>query len=213
MNAAAVVQPVAALAAEINAEHERAFGKAREAIEHARRAGELLLETKAAVGHGEWLPWVAANCSFSARQVQRYMTIAENWLVVQAKYDTVSHLPMREALRLIERPHSELERAKEFAIRADAEHRDIRLRLGALRRILDDPGASVEEISWVVRESERLMAQAHRLHVEALAGLGRCLRELKTLTGLKDAELLRVVNDGSLLRASRERCAELRAAA
>ncbi len=32
----------AALAAQINAEHERAFGKAREALEHARRAGELL---------------------------------------------------------------------------------------------------------------------------------------------------------------------------
>jgi hypothetical protein len=30
----------AALAAEINAEHERAFGKAREALEHAKRAGE-----------------------------------------------------------------------------------------------------------------------------------------------------------------------------
>ena len=96
---------------------------------------------------------------------------------------------------------------------ADAEHRDIRLQFGALRRILDDPEASIEEIAWVTRESARLHAQAHGLQIEALAGLGRCLRELKTLTGLKDAELLRVVNDGSLLRASRERCAELRAAA
>ena len=32
------------LAAEINAEHEAATRKATEAVEHARRAGELLIE-------------------------------------------------------------------------------------------------------------------------------------------------------------------------
>ena len=205
--------PSAALAIEINLEHERAFGKAREAVEHARRAGALLIQAKAAVGHGEWLPWLAENCKFSARQAQRYILLADNWTAIAAKYDAASYLPMREALRLIERPHSEAERAKEFAIRADAEHRDIRLRLEALRRVLDDPGASIEQISWLVREAERSLTQVHRLHIEALAGLGRCLLELKTLTGLDDDELLPIINDGSLVRAARERIAELEAVA
>ena len=49
------------LASDINREHQFAFGKAREALEHARRAGELLIQAKAGVPHGEWLPWLAAN--------------------------------------------------------------------------------------------------------------------------------------------------------
>lgn len=49
-----IIAPGADLAAEINAEHERAFGKAHEAVEHARCAGELLLQAKGAVGHGAW---------------------------------------------------------------------------------------------------------------------------------------------------------------
>jgi hypothetical protein len=44
------------LAAEINIEHERAFGKAREALDHARRAGELLLQAKVTVG--QFVVWV-----------------------------------------------------------------------------------------------------------------------------------------------------------
>lgn len=201
------------LAAEINTEHERAFGKAREALEHARRVGELLLQANAGIEHGAWLPWIAANCKFSARQAQRYILLAENWPAIAAKYDTASHLSMREALRLIERPRSELERANEFAIRCDAEHRDIRLRLGALRRTLDDPEASTEEISWLAREAAKLETQAHGLNVEALAGFGRCLIELKTLTGLGDDELLPMLNDGSLIRAANERIAQLEAEA
>lgn len=95
--------------------------------------------------------------------------------------------------------------------RNDAEHRDIRLALGALRRILDDPVASAEEISFVVRESAKLQAQADRIRLEAELEVGRCLLELKKLTGLEDAELLSVINDGSLDRACCERLAELKA--
>src|SRR5688572_32359582 len=77
------------LAAEINAAHARAFGKAREALEHARRAGELLLQAKAAVGHGQWLPWLKTHCSsFSERTSQGYMRLAKHWDEIQAKSAT-----------------------------------------------------------------------------------------------------------------------------
>lgn len=96
-------------AAEINAEHLAATGKAREAIEHARRAGEMLLDVKAGLGHGAFLPWLAANITFSDRTAQRYMVLAENWPAIAAKSDTLSDLTIRGALRAIAKPRQEPE--------------------------------------------------------------------------------------------------------
>ncbi len=93
------IQP--SVADEINAEHAAAFGKAREALEHARRAGELLTLAKAAVEHGAWLPWIDANCKFSARTAQGYIRLAQGWDALQAKCATVAHLGLREALDLL----------------------------------------------------------------------------------------------------------------
>ncbi len=91
----------AVLAAQINTEHQAAFSKAREALEHARRAGELLLQAKADVGHGAWLPWIEANCKFSVRTAQGYIRLAQGWETLQAKSATVAHLGLREALGLL----------------------------------------------------------------------------------------------------------------
>lgn len=65
------------LASDINRLHELACSKADEAIDHAKKAGALLLEAKAALQHGEWLPWLEENIFMSARQVQRYMQVAQ----------------------------------------------------------------------------------------------------------------------------------------
>jgi hypothetical protein len=87
------------LAAQINAEHGTTlFGKAREALEHARRAGELLLQAKGSLGHGEWLPWIEANCKFSSRTAQGYMRLASRWESLRDKSATVSHLELPDAL-------------------------------------------------------------------------------------------------------------------
>jgi hypothetical protein len=80
------------LAASIRVEHEAAERHARSAVEHAIRAGELLIEAKAQVAHGEWLPWLAEN--FPARPVtaQRYMRLAVN-------ASRVTHLDEAESIR------------------------------------------------------------------------------------------------------------------
>lgn len=90
------------LAADINRFHELACLRADEAIAHAKQAGLLLLEAKAALKHGEWLPWLEQNIFVSARQVQRYMQVAQGralpirTLVSKepepVKYDRMSHL-------------------------------------------------------------------------------------------------------------------------
>lgn len=46
-------------------------------IEHYRRAGEMLLEAKEQVGHGEWRGWVERNFHLSLSTAQRYMTLVE----------------------------------------------------------------------------------------------------------------------------------------
>ena len=65
------------IAADINRLHGLATARATEAIGYAKQAGILLLEVKAALKHGEWLPWLAANVTVSARQVQRYVAVAQ----------------------------------------------------------------------------------------------------------------------------------------
>lgn len=86
--------PVAqALAIEIRAQHLLARQAADTAIDHARRAGMLLLQAKAALDHGEWLPWLAEHCALSMRQAQRYMRAAQGKppLPRARRYDTASH--------------------------------------------------------------------------------------------------------------------------
>lgn len=46
-------------------------------IEHYRRAGEMLIEAKEQVAHGEWRGWLSRNFNhITARQVNRYMALA-----------------------------------------------------------------------------------------------------------------------------------------
>ena len=90
------------LAQAIDREHQAAHQAARTALEHALECGRLLIQAKAAVPHGEWLPWLEANTSVSARQSQRYMRLAH--AAIEGKYDATSHLTIDEALALLASP-------------------------------------------------------------------------------------------------------------
>jgi hypothetical protein len=60
-------------------------------IATAIEVGKQLSATKEALGHGQFLAWLAAEIPFSERSAQRYMRAAE---VYGAKSDTVSDLPL-----------------------------------------------------------------------------------------------------------------------
>ena len=65
------------------------------ANKHARRVGELLLQVKAELNHGEFLPWLAENVDVSIRQAQNYMRDAKGLppkLRTIGKYETVAYL-------------------------------------------------------------------------------------------------------------------------
>ena len=44
--------------------------------EHAINAGRLLIEAKAQLAHGQWLPWLEDHCQVSERTAQAYMQCA-----------------------------------------------------------------------------------------------------------------------------------------
>jgi hypothetical protein len=65
-----------ALAATISEHIDAANAATRRGLEHAIAAGALLIEAKELVAHGEWLPWLQANCRLSERTARTYMRLA-----------------------------------------------------------------------------------------------------------------------------------------
>jgi hypothetical protein len=89
------------LAAEIKALHTASEAALQTSIEKATKAGELLIEAKDEVPHGQWLPWLQ-QVGVPTRTAQRYMQLA------RVKYDTVSHLGIKAALAEIAHRRSTL---------------------------------------------------------------------------------------------------------
>lgn len=90
------------LASEITHEHAAACQAAQSALSHARRAGELLMQAKAGLEHGAWLPWLAEHCpTLPERTAQAYMRLAGRWPALEAKAQRVADLPVRDALALL----------------------------------------------------------------------------------------------------------------
>jgi hypothetical protein len=94
---------LADLAARIKAEHEATAAALKSGVEHAMAAGDLLVEARAQLKHGQWLPWLN-TCGISERMAQRYMRLARNRGAIEAKSDTVSDLGIKGALAMLTVP-------------------------------------------------------------------------------------------------------------
>lgn len=69
--------PLDRLAREVRSHHQQAEAAWQNAVEHAYRCGEVLIEAKALCKHGTWLPWLA-EVGIPARTAQDYMRLAKN---------------------------------------------------------------------------------------------------------------------------------------
>ena len=87
---------------EIRALHIEIDGLARTALDKAIRIGELLTEQKAAIAHGEWLPWIKGNCPFSARAASDYMNFWER----RDELKSARLADLAEARRLLVQPRA-----------------------------------------------------------------------------------------------------------
>ena len=89
--------PTQSIIDQINTHHTNAMKQAKEAVQSAKAAGELLLQVKATLPHGTWTDWLKDNVNVSDRQAQRYMAVAQGKSVplrkLAGKSDTVSVLP------------------------------------------------------------------------------------------------------------------------
>lgn len=101
---ATVEQQLLSLAKRVRAEHKATEIAVTRSLEHALAAGDLLIEAKQLIGHGQWLPWLAKHCDLPDRTAQLYMRCArERILIEQAaiKSATVADLTLRNATSLL----------------------------------------------------------------------------------------------------------------
>ena len=91
----------------LEAEHALALSAAQTALRHAMQAGRLLLEVKNKLPHGEFLPWIEKNLTFSDRTARVYMQVARNDRFLKMQQRDNSTLTIDEAIEIIaekERP-------------------------------------------------------------------------------------------------------------
>ena len=93
---------LAELAAELGKQHAACEAALSSAVEHAIRAGKLLVEAKDLLAHGEWLPWLAEHFAGSERSARGYMQLAR-----EADRRPVADLGVRAALAAIAAPRGD----------------------------------------------------------------------------------------------------------
>jgi len=91
---------LADLAAKIRVEHDGAATAAKRGLEHAIAAGELLVEAKSKLQHGQWLPWLDEHCGMSDRTARAYMRLARNKDRL-GEIGSVADLSLRSALYVL----------------------------------------------------------------------------------------------------------------
>ena len=90
------------LATGIREKHQAALDAAANAVSLAREAGELLIQAKAQVEHGQWANWLNANVQFSERTAQGYMRLVRELPKLDdEKAQRVAVMPLRQALKAI----------------------------------------------------------------------------------------------------------------
>jgi hypothetical protein len=82
------------------AEHAAVGASMKTSLAHAFAAGDILIAAKQQLRHGQWLQWLE-SCGIPERTAQRYIRLAKNRMLIEAKSDTVSDLGVSGALALL----------------------------------------------------------------------------------------------------------------
>jgi hypothetical protein len=111
------------LATRINEAHRSAIHHAGKALEQAIACGQMLLEAKAKVPHGQWLPWLRQNVTFGERSAQGYMRLVHR--VPPEIRNGVSDFPsLRTALRALATPRRHWREAMDAELEQWSSHAD-----------------------------------------------------------------------------------------
>jgi hypothetical protein len=88
---------LADLAHRIRAEHEASGTAIKRGLHHAMAAGDLLLEAKKQIKHGQWLPWLKKQCEIPERTASHYMRLARK----RSKIGNVADLTVKRAVEML----------------------------------------------------------------------------------------------------------------
>jgi hypothetical protein len=93
------------LAARIRIEHEATAAALQRRVMHAMAAGDLLIEAKAQLKHGQWLHWLAKHCVISERTAQLYVKLAKKRTTIEKEQirNDVADLTLNEERGLLDR--------------------------------------------------------------------------------------------------------------
>jgi hypothetical protein len=138
------------LTARIRAEHEATAIAMKRSAEHAMAAGDLLIEAKAQLKHGQWLPWLAEHCAMSERTAQLYMRTAKNRAAIEEQIrNGVADLTLNEAAALLMLT-SDVRKLLNFA--KDVEHLSgealIERCIAEGVAVMHAPGYNPERLEW-----------------------------------------------------------------
>ena len=86
------------LAERIREEHQACLQSLRKGVEHALKVGELLVQAKELVKHGDWGDWVETNCDFTPRMACYYMEAFRNVQRGLVKTETISEMTLKDVL-------------------------------------------------------------------------------------------------------------------
>ncbi|MGR9158570.1 DUF3102 domain-containing protein [Rhizobium leguminosarum] len=117
------------LAASIKTEHDECLAAMRQSLIHALAAGDMLVEAKSLVEHGQWLRWLADNCAMPKRTAQLYMRLAKHRELIESKSADVALLTIQAAVELVDRKPTLAERLDDIeaaTIALEAELADCR---------------------------------------------------------------------------------------
>ena len=179
--------------------------------------GQRLLEAKAMLPHGEWLPWLTEQVEFSERQAQRFMKLAQEW----ANPTALSDLGATKALALLALPPEERQKFLSENHIVDGEEKSVidmtsrelekavKERDEALHAV-EAARAAAETADQSRAKMESDMAALKQLHQAAQAGetqareaLAKAQAELKALRE-KPVEVAVEVDQKALQEARRE---------
>jgi hypothetical protein len=102
--------PLDELAEKIKAEHQAivAAMQGKGLLLRAMKIGQDLIDAKAKLDHGQWLPWLKDKCDLKERSAQRYMRLAEGRKKIEveakAKSVTLSDFTLNAAAKVVKPP-------------------------------------------------------------------------------------------------------------
>lgn len=180
--------------------------------------GRCLIEAKASLPHGEWLPWLSERAELSERAAQRFMRLAREW----SNPTALSDLGATKAITLLALPEEERERFME-------EHNVIDMTTRQLEQVIrerDEARKAAEEAKAEASTAEQARAKmaedmallnarlagAREDHERALQDVGKLEKELAELKDRPvEVAVETVVDQEAIENATAEAVADLKA--